>query len=449
MSSREEDLAVQRTLEVLRARLEQMGEEQRQLRERLEASAQRMERLLANILQAELARLREAVAAVSDALQKVDGGRTTGPANDWSESLRATAAAAREAVERLQVLDATQAASLQTLSEEVRALREELLRPRGEAQPWAATPPEAVSTVGASPASTATAGAVAPLVEIVRMHMELLRLLVERNAFRPAGETPASEGTPERTTSSSAAAEGEPESVARLRTELRSVAAAIEHQWSDLKDQHERRMGALERRLEETRHLVEHVAAQEPGRRLLATVGVGLAFIAAVALVALLWHRFQGGSVVSAGGRAATTAVGGRGDTRAEADYGELVREADLAVARKDWSRAERLLQQAVRLRPDAPEARMALAALQARQGPQLGTEEPKPSAGTVTTCTIRDGRLCCTVAPGAEQCVAWSTAAPLPLSSPTSTPRARQRSQRNPPAETGSAPPPEPDEDF
>lgn len=448
MSSREEDLAVQRTLEVLRARLEQMGEEQRQLRERLEASAQRMERLLANILQAELARLREAVAAVSDALQKVEGGRTTGPANDWSESLRATAAAAREAVERLQVLDATQAASLQTLSEEVRALREELLRPRGEAQPWAATPPEAVSTVGASPASTATAGAVAPLVEIVRMHMELLRLLVERNALRPAGETPASEGTPERTTSSSAAAEGEPESVARLRTELRSVAAAVEHQWSDLKDQHERRMGALERRLEETRHLVEHVAAQEPGRRLLATVGVGLAFIAAAALVALLWHRFQGGSVVSAGGRAATTAVG-RGDTRAEADYGELVREADLAVARKDWSRAERLLQQAVRLRPDAPEARMALAALQARQGPQLGTEEPKPSAGTVTTCTIRDGRLCCTVAPGAEQCVAWSTAAPLPLSSPTSTPRARQRSQRNPPAETGSAPPPEPDEDF
>jgi len=448
MTSREEDLPVQRTLDVLRARLEQVAEEQRQLRERLEASAQRMERLLANILQAELARLREAVAAVSDALQKVEGGRATGPANDWSESLRATAAAAREAVERLQVLDATQAASLQTLSEEVRALREELFRPRGEAQPWPATPPETVSTVGTLPASTASAGAVAPLVEIVRMHMELLRLLVERNALRPASEAPASEGTPERTTSSTAAAEGEPESVARLRTELRSVAAAVEHQWNDLKDQHERRMGALERRLEETRHLVEHVAAQEPGRRLLATIGVGFAFIAAAALVALLWHRFQGGSVVPAGGRAATTGVG-RGDARAEADYGELVREADLAVARKDWSRAERLLQQAVRLRPDAPEARMALAALQARQGAQLGTEEPKPSAGTATACTIRDGRLCCTVSPGAEQCVAWSTAAPLPLSSPTPTPRARQRGQRNLPAEAGSAPPPEPEEDF
>lgn len=394
-------------------------------------------------LQTALLQLREVVAEVRKSAPEARP--------NWLDSVEETARAIHAGLERLSVLDASQATSLAAVSEDLRALRSEV--ERVAASLGAVGSASSSRSDGAQPlASRETHDRAADsMLEIARMHVDLLRTLVERSlpmrsrlgsAQEAQGEVSAIDGN------SSEAAPSPAEdktSAARLRTELRGVAASLEHQLSELREEQQRRVQALERRLEDVQHVLDHALSQDHGRRLFLAVGFGLVFIVAVVIAGLFWLRLQSTSVATPQARQTETTTS-RGDGPRDADYQRLLSEAELAIAKGEWDSAERALLQASRLRPGALEAQIALSAIQRKQ-PRGGGLEPSLPGGKQggtggLSCSVRENRLCCLVTPDSEQCVSWPPggAQTASTSAPTPTVRTRQRTQRTPAVEV---PPP------
>ncbi len=388
-------------------------------------------------LQSSVTDLREAVAKLREAGAQ---GRPS-----WLDSVEEAARAAHTALERLAVLDGTQATSLAAVGEDLRAMRTELER---VATSLDIGRPKPTSKEGAAEPSTSDRWPVGePMLEIVRMHLELLRTLVERSvppvrvneqstqvglqAVGSGGESLLEEGKSK--------GDDQGGSAARLRTELRAVAASLEHQFSELREEQQRRIETLQRRLEEVQHIVDHAVPHDSGRHPFLVAGLGLLFILGVVLAGLLWHRTEtsnAGALQARGGDAASTQVEGE----RPGEYQRLLSEADIAVAKGEWDSAERALLQASRLRPGALEAQIALAAIQRKPASGLGRESTggDKQAGTgALSCTLRENQLCCFVAPDREQCAPWQAGVvqSTSTSAPTPTVRSRQRTQRSPAA--------------
>lgn len=400
----------------------------------------------------ELRTLRSELAAVRHAVEQLAALVREPPA--WIGPVEETARAAQAALERLGVLDATQAASLTSVGEELRALRMQL--ERGSHVSGGGEEVEAGESAYEfkGPRSQSGSRYGEPMLEIVRMHVELLRTLLERGwssaTERPGASGRSAEAGGSREVISEETSAGEQEdkagTVSRLRTELRAVAAALEHQLSEVREEQQRRNQLLERRLEDIQHVLDHALSQDHGRRLFLIVALGLGFVFAVAFAGLLWHRTQ--SSVT-GHVQAREEVGppARGDAGKEAEYQRLLSEAGTAVARGEWDSAERALLQAIRLHPSAVEAQIALSVVQQKRADVTGQESALARSGRQVAagplnCSVRDGRLCCAIPPDPEQCISWPPLGGQATSTnvPTPTTRTRQRVQRTTAPEPASA---------
>ncbi|MCX8072783.1 MAG: hypothetical protein N3C12_10075 [Candidatus Binatia bacterium] len=400
--------------------------------------------------------LREDLGQLRQVVQSLHNRGGTLPAE--LESIEEAARAAHAALERLSVLDATQAASLQAVGEELRNLRadvERLLERLGSLPDEPAAGAEHSAAAAGGVRGFRSSGE--PMLEIVRMHVELLRTLLERGAPPPRAPVPVANSEGEHvatlgvqaTGATSGTAQEEPSqgALGRLCAELRGIAASLEHQLSELREEEQRRVHSWERRLEEMQHTVDHLASLDHGRRLFFAVGLGLVFVLAVVAAGLGWYRAQ--SVSAPTPMKETERSVARGTEEKEFEYQRLLGEAEVALAQEEWDKAERILAQASRLRPESRGALIALSAVRARKS--LAAVEPPEGGGSgrspaALNCAVRDGRLCCWVGPNTEQCVAWPVGTggqAFPTSPPTPTPRARQRAART----TAVEPPPVDDE--
>jgi tetratricopeptide (TPR) repeat protein len=217
---------------------------------------------------------------------------------------------------------------------------------------------------------------------------------------------------------------------------VRGVLASLEYQLSELREEQQRQAQQWQRRIEDIRQAMDQSLAHEHGRRLAWAVALGLVFTVATASLGLLWYRGQTGGETGQEVRHEGRVSARPYDAR-EADYRELLAQAEAAVRQGQWSEAERALEQALRLRPEAREAQLALAALRGPRSwsrPVLGEMGSSgESAAPGLRCQLRDGRLCCASGNEPEQCVAWTqteaqSAAAAP---PTPTVRPRQRAAR------------------
>lgn len=412
-------------------------DEQQRVREHVDSTGRKLERLLAHVLQTEVARIREELAAMHEGLRS---GPPVG-ANERSlyDSLQTAAVTAREALEQLRLLDATHATSLQALSEELRALREETRKLASNVERLGEGTQGQSDTGPVREAGSPASATMQLLGDVVRMHMDLLRSLLERHTSAVRGaESPAVTGQHGAETwsqpESDVTGESKGSKAKWVRSEWRSRLAAMEHQLHEVREQHDRRTRALERRLEDMQYAIDHLAAQDGGRRVLPTVAAGLLFVAAVVIGGLLWHRWTkvehpGEQLLHREQTPTTT-------------YARALGEAQAALARGDWESAERSLQEAARLRPDSLEVALARAALKVR-GALVPTATPSVEhsvgadpGGSSMSCTIREGKLCCSVGPQAAQCVSWPTAAAVPVVGVVPTPKRSSRSTRPTPLE-------------